>query len=156
MDEMPRTPISRTRLLKLGAAAALGIGALPAVRAATSGGGAAGAVTPERKSRPVDGPRHLRLATYRPLVGDTFRIRRPGARPLSVKLVSAEPLPGEGETFSLIFRGHRGAKLDQSTYTFEHARLGSYPLFLVPVGPGVRGQDLQVIVNRLPSPQPRG
>ncbi len=87
-----------------------------------------------------------------PLVGSTFRIRRSQARPLSVKLLSATRLPSEaGESFSLIFRGHGNAKLGQETYTLEHPRLGEFPLFLVPVGPPVKGQDFQAVVNRIPA-----
>jgi len=144
--------MSRTGLLKLGAAAALVLGAGPAARAvagnnkpvesadaAPAGGGS------------VRSPHYLRLATYVPLVGSTFRIHRQQARPLSVTLVSAMRLQGVGESFSLIFRGHGNAKLEQKIYTIEHPRLGEVPLFLVPVGRPVKGQDFQAIVNRIPA-----
>jgi Domain of unknown function (DUF6916) len=151
MDGALQKSMSRSGLLKLGAVAAFVFGAGPASRALASetagrDGEAAAA------GRPVPGPAYLRLATYVPLVGSTFRIHRPGTPRLSVTLVSATALPSEiGESFSLIFRGHGDAKLGQETYTIEHSSLGRFPLFLVPVGPAGKGQEFQAIVNRIPS-----
>jgi hypothetical protein len=155
MDEaiqIQQRSMSRTGLLKLGAVAALVLGAGPAAKALE--GGNAVPVTAEADgiaAARVRGPRYLRLATYVPLVGSVFKIRREGASTLSVKLVSATRLQGVGESFSLIFRGHGNAKLGQQIYTLEHSSLGSFPLFLVPVGPAIKGQDFQAIVNRIPA-----
>jgi hypothetical protein len=142
--------VSRSGLLKLGAVAALVLGAGPAARAAAGSPAPAASDTGSVATR-VRGPRYLRLATYVPLVGSTFAIHRPGALPLSVRLTSATRLPGVGESFSLIFRGHGNAKLAQQVYNLEHPRLGSFPLFLVPVGPAFKGQDFQAVVNRIPA-----
>jgi hypothetical protein len=151
MDGALQKTMSRTGLLKLGAVAAVVLGAGPVAHAAASSETAAkdgGAVA---TGRGVRGPRYLRLATYVPLVGSTFRIHRSQSS-LSVKLVSATRLPSEhGEAFSLIFRGHGNAKLGQETYTIEHSTLGTFPLFLVPVGPAQKGQDFQAVVNRIPA-----
>jgi hypothetical protein len=46
-------------------------------------------------------------------------------------LDSAKPSP----VISLIFRGPSGPGLPQNTYRVEHAQLGEFPLFLVPIGP---------------------
>jgi hypothetical protein len=151
MDGALQKTMSRTGLLKLGAVAAVVLGAGPVAHAAASSETAAkdgGAVA---TGRGVRGPRYLRLATYVPLVGSTFRIHRSQSS-LSVKLVSATRLPSErGEAFSLIFRGHGNAKLGQETYTIEHSTLGTFPLFLVPVGSARKGQDFQAVVNRIPA-----
>ena len=153
MDDAFERRTSRAGLLKLGAAAAFVLGVGPAARAVagnnkpaeSNDGAAAGGGS-------VRGPRYLRHATYVPLVGSTFKIHRSQARPLSVKLVSATRLPSDaGESFSLIFRGHGNAKLEQQIYTIEHPRLGEFPLFLVPVGRPLKGQDFQAVVNRIPS-----
>jgi hypothetical protein len=156
MDGALQKSMSRTGLLKLGAAAAVMLGAGPAARAVASGTVAESDGGTVATGRSVRSPRHLRLATYVPLVGSTFRIRRSQSSSLQVKLVSATRLPSEvGESFSLIFRGHGNAKLGQETYTIGHPRLGEFPLFLVPVGPARRGQDFQAIVNRIASLMPR-
>jgi hypothetical protein len=144
--------VSRSGLLKLGAVAALVLGAGPA-RRAVAGTGTAAPVAEKNGNvaTRVGGPKYLRLATYVPLVGSTFAIHRPGALPLSVELASATRLAGVGESFSLIFRGHGNAKLAQQVYNLEHPRLGSFPLFLVPVGPAFKGQEFQAVVNRIPA-----
>jgi hypothetical protein len=151
MDGAFQRRMSRTGMLKLGAVAAFVAGAGPASRALA---GETVAKDGEAKpaGRPVAGPRHLRLATYVPLVGSTFRIHRAESSKLSVKLVSAKQLPSDiGESFSLIFHAPANAALGQETYTIEHSSVGSFPLFLVPVGPAHKGQDLQAVVNRIPS-----
>jgi hypothetical protein len=154
MDEaiqIQQRSMSRTGLLKLGAVAALVLGAGPAAKA-VAGASAPAATEAEGIAAPrVRGPRYLRLGTYVPLVGSVFKIHREGASTLSVKLVSATRLQGVGESFSLIFRGHGNARLEQQIYTLEQPSLGSFQLFLVPVGPATKGQDFQAIVNRIPA-----
>lgn len=149
-DAIQQRSMSRTGLLKLGAVAALVLGAGPAARAAAGSPGPA--ATDARSVAPrVRGPRYLRLATYVPLVGSTFQIHREGSSPLSVKLVSATRVEGVGESFSLIFRAHGNAKLGQETYTVTHPNVGTFPLFLVPVGRAASGRDIQAVVNRIPA-----
>jgi hypothetical protein len=153
MDEaiqIHQRSMSRTGLLKLGAVAALVLGAGPAAKALEGGAAPAATEDPAVATR-VSGPRHLRLGTYAPLVGSAFKIHRTGASPLSVKLAAATRLHGVGESFSLVFRGHANAKLGQDTYTLEHPSLGTFPLFVVPIGRATKGQDFQVIVNRIPA-----
>jgi hypothetical protein len=158
--EIQQRSLSRSAVLKLGAVAALVLGAGPAARAvagttapagvAESSGAESGTATSGGATR-VRGPRHLRLATYLPLVGTTFRIHREGSSPLQVDLASATRVEGVGESFSLIFRAHGNAKLGQEIYTLEHPSLGKFPLFLVPVGRATKGRDIQAIVNRIPA-----
>ena len=148
--EIQQRSMSRTGLLKLGAVAALVLGAGPAAKAVESATAPAATEEPAVTTR-VGGPRHLRLATYVPLVGSTFKIHRTGASPLSVKLAAATRLHGVGESFSLVFRGHANAKLGQETYNLEHPSLGTFPLFVVPIGRATKGQDFQVVVNRIPA-----
>jgi hypothetical protein len=152
MDGALDKNISRKGLLKLGAAAAFVLGAGPVTRAVASDTVAEKTGVAATGGRSVRSPRYLRLATYLPLIGTTFRIQRQKAPSLSVKLVSATRLPNDlGESFSLIFRGHRNAKLAQETYTIAHPRLGEFQLFLVPVGQAAKGQRFQAVVNRIPA-----
>lgn len=152
MDGALEKNMSRKGLLKLGAVAAFVVGAGPVTRAVASDTVAATKGGEVVSGSSVRGPRYLRLATYVPLVGSTFRIHRPQSSSLKVKLVSATRLPNEiGESFSLIFRGHGNAKLGQETYTLAHPRLGEFQLFLVPVGRVAKGQSFQAVVNRIPA-----
>lgn len=150
MDDAIKQPqsMSRTSLLKLGAFGALVLGAGPAARAAS--GVLAPAANDEGSITPAGpAPRYLRLATYVPLVGSTFRINWEGVSPLKVKLVSAKAVAAKGESFSLIFRGPRHAEIAQQMSTLEHPLLGRFDLFVAPVGRGVKGQEFQAVVNRI-------
>jgi hypothetical protein len=91
-----------------------------------------------------------RHSTYVPLVGSSFDIERPGGEHVAVELVDATSLPSSGECFSLLFRAPTGVALDQRTYRVEHAALGEFPLFLVPLGPGDNGaHQFEAVINRL-------
>ena len=140
--------VSRTGLLKLGAVAAFVAGTGGAAKAFAGDKASAAKGALDLRAR-VGGPSYLKLATYAPLVGSSFRIRREGENAFSAKLISAKRIDGEGEAFSLIFRG--GGATEQSTYTLSHPSVGSFPLFLVPVGPHAKrkSQDLQAVVYRI-------
>ncbi len=59
---------------------------------------------------------------------------------------------GDGERFSILFRGPRERPLPQGTYAFEHPRLGPFPLFIVPVGADHEGMRYEAVFTRLPRP----
>ena len=50
---------------------------------------------------------------------------------------------GRRESFSLRFRGPEDVVLPQGMYTLTHASLGTFELFLVPIGPGLQGGGLR-------------
>lgn len=103
----------------------------------------------------------LQLETFTPFLNSAFRVlREPGS---SVELILFEATPsrngllkesiGSEDThtsFSLLFRGPMNRVLSQGTYRFEHEQLGSFVLFLVPVGPGGGGLRYEVVFNREP------
>lgn len=67
---------------------------------------------------------------------------------------SAAPGPGRWEAFSLCFRGDPGKALSQDTYRFEHARLGRFEMFIVPVDrPDAHGCSYEAVFHR-PAPVP--
>jgi hypothetical protein len=139
--------LTRSGLIKAGAAAALAVGA-SGTGAALAGRSSAERVGAGIKS-PKGGPAYLRRSSYVPLVGTTFRFHVPGAHALRLKLVEARALRGPGESFSLLFRGRRGVDLKGGTYRIDHLALGSFELFVNPVGRGVKGLDLEAVVNRI-------
>ena len=141
-DAQQMRKLSRGRLLKAGASAAAVVGAGPLAHAAA-------AANPQR-----DPLAYLRLATYQPLEGATFTLHHPH-RPVPARLVAVESQTARGpkersrrEQFSLIFETQRGEPLPQGTYQLEHPSLGQFPLFLVPVGRGRKGVELEAVVNR--------
>ena len=76
-------------------------------------------------------------------LGSQFRIDVGAEQSVTAKLVEADPLgvsdgnsqPELREPFSLLFEVGESIQLSQGTYPVYHKKLGSFSLFLVPVGP---------------------
>ncbi len=145
MDEqLESRGLTRHGLIKAGAVAAVAFGAVGTERALAGAGAAASGIR-----RPSGGPAYLHRETYIPLVGTNFGVQRPGAGTLRVKLIQARQLPRAGDAFSLLFRGRARAGVASGTYRFEHPSLGEFDLFVSPVGRGVKGLDLEAVINRI-------
>ncbi len=138
-----KSGFSRAGFLKAGAAAAATVGAGKVTGTAAA-------------ARPATGDRlaYLRLATYTPLLGSQFTIRHPHG-PIPARLAELSPFTARAarerkhrECFSLVFDAGRGEQVSQGNYTLEHPALGTFTLFLVPVGRGQKGIHLEAIVNR--------
>jgi hypothetical protein len=88
-------------------------------------------------------PKRASLATFAPLVGSVFRVEVKPKTFVGIKLVDGSQLPMKDQPgahrdrhpFSLMFMAPRPATLKQDTYVVHHPKLGSFSLFLVPVGP---------------------
>jgi hypothetical protein len=63
--------------------------------------------------------------------------------------VDARALLGPGDAFSLLFRGRRRAGVTGGIYQIEHPALGTFELFVNPVGRGVKGLNLEAVINRI-------
>jgi len=92
-------------------------------------------------------------ATFVSYINSVFVFRAIGVRKdIEVTLMKVSDMtaaPG-GECFSLLFRGGGGPELRQNTYTVEHSALGTFKLFLVPVGTDDNGaQGYLATINRL-------
>jgi len=93
------------------------------------------------------------LATFSPLVGTEFRVDVGGALPVALRLAEASSLSGgkgipagrTREPFALVFRGPARPTLSQRTYPFEHAALGRFDVFIVPIGPDADGPRYEAI-----------
>lgn len=148
MDErIEKRGLTRGGLIKAGAAAALAVGVGGTGRALAGGAGAS--LAGSGLGKPLGGAAYLHRTTFVPLVGSDFRVLRPGARALTVRLVEAKQLPSQGESFSLLFHSHTRAGIGEGTYRIEHPALGGFDLFIGPVGRGVKGLDLEAVINRI-------
>lgn len=67
---------------------------------------------------------------------------------LELKSVSRKTRSKHHETFDLVFAG-KEKPFGQGTYLVEHSRLGSFPLFVVPIGSGKVGALYQAVFMRL-------
>ncbi len=80
-----------------------------------------------------------------------FRLCLEQDRTSELELVELNHAPSspEYESFSLLFRGAATDRLGQGMYRFEHAHLGAFELFIVPVAQDQTGRYYQAVFNRL-------
>ncbi len=91
--------------------------------------------------------------TFSPLVGSAFVMHVDPQTRLRLNLIEAVPLgaperaaPAETrQPFSLMFRGPRAPVAIQRIYQLENPSLGTFGLFLVPVGLDQEGMQYQAI-----------
>jgi hypothetical protein len=106
-------------------------------------------------------PSALTCESFAPHVGETFLMTTGEDTHADMVLISAEPSqlrPFDGravgksgfvrrDPFSLIFRGPDQPMFNQGFRAFEHGALGTFELFIVPVGPGETGLLYQVVFS---------
>ncbi len=95
------------------------------------------------------------MQTFAPYVGDTFHVLEGSVVPIELKLRTATALGREVENtaafpsqripFSLVFHGPGGPHLPQKIYRLAHTTLGTFELFLVPIGPDTQGMRYEAI-----------
>jgi len=87
--------------------------------------------------------------TFAVLVGDEFRVHDGAERVYVFRLAAAVPTglaPASGrEPFSILFRGPWDPILPQRIYSVEHAELGRFDLFLVPLEPDDSGARYEAV-----------
>jgi hypothetical protein len=92
-------------------------------------------------------------------LGDTFRVQLEPSGSISLQLVEVrDPGPAHGagagrdanqeKSFLIQFRGPRDRPLEQQMYQFEHAQIGAFPLFIVPMAPDPKVRYYEAIFNR--------
>ena len=98
----------------------------------------------------------LTVDVFQPRIGETFRIHPRADSEIDAELIDARALGGgptraHAETsrrrvpFSLSFRTSFTVPLPQQIYEVAHDELGSYEIFLVPVGPDGKGMVYEAI-----------
>ena len=92
----------------------------------------------------------LTIEDFSGRVGETFRAAAEGDRTLTLTLDSVDALPrplgDKGrQPFSLEFHDAAEDHVPQQTVAVEHAELGSFQLFVVPLGPGDAGMRYEAI-----------
>lgn len=102
----------------------------------------------------------LDIAAFTRCVGQQFRVAGPHG-PVIVKLASVTAshasLPrgtaarNNASAFSLQFQAPPVGLLPQRTFTFQHAHLGTFSIFIVPMGVNKGLAYYEAIFNRLPT-----
>jgi hypothetical protein len=138
--------LTRRRLVQAGGAAAVGLmlGAAPASGAAIA--------------LPGTTPAYLRRASYARLKGTALTTTGASGANVTLRLAEVADLArarversyvARDDAFSLTLTGPRGAPLSGSVHELRHASLGTFSLFLVPVGrPTKTEQSYEVVVDR--------
>jgi hypothetical protein len=91
--------------------------------------------------------------TFSPLIGTRFVLELDAAASLTLELMEAVSLGGAASgipserrrPFSLVFRGPSQPVANQRIYRLDHASLGAFELFLVPIGPDEAGMRYEAI-----------
>jgi hypothetical protein len=93
---------------------------------------------------------------FRPHIGSSFSVATPQrSSVLTLTSVDDFRLPGTvaarrlktpGAGFTLLFDGSKFDSFPQGTYTVRHAKIGTFDIFLAPVG---MDTDVQAVINRL-------
>jgi uncharacterized protein DUF6916 len=91
-------------------------------------------------------------STFSGLCGEPFRVLYDDDSIVDLELASVTPgsvTPNDAgqrrEPFSIVFRGPLEPLLPQRSYPFEHDELGSFELFIVPIGPDEAGMQYQAV-----------
>jgi len=95
---------------------------------------------------------NLHCDDFSRLLGTSFSVMESSGAALSLILVETEDQSGRfgGENFSLLFCGSKDRLLTQGTYEFDHRRLGTFGLFIVPTQGEEQSAYYAAVFNRLP------
>jgi hypothetical protein len=90
-------------------------------------------------------------AQFSACIDTEFEVQVSSAERLTMELIRVQERHDSPrlEQFSLVFRGPMSPIQEQRIYPIKHERLGSFELFLVPIGPDEKGMCYEVVVNRL-------
>ena len=104
---------------------------------------------------PTDALASLNKEDFDKYIYTPFTVKNEDGATFEVELVNVENLfvsQRQGlEGFTLVFRGFQDAPLGQDTYSFEHAKLGTFKLFIVPGQTYGRTHYYEAVINRLPN-----
>ena len=115
--------------------------------------------TEERQSAMLE---QFTYSTFAPYLGSGFRVYLDLSRSVELRLAEATELispsrstargaetGSDGRSFSLTFLGPRDPLIPQGSYRFCHDQIGTFPLFIVPIGAGAAGVSYQAVFSRL-------
>jgi hypothetical protein len=96
---------------------------------------------------------HFTVDTFAGRVGEAFHIVASEdvaieAVVVEVQTWGEESARGRGrQPFGVVFRGPRQPVLPQRTYRVEHREIGTFDLFIVPIGPDADGMRYEAVFS---------
>jgi len=98
--------------------------------------------------------KELTQSNFSEYLGETFRVGLEEVEPVEMVLTEVSPLnypnpsnPSGREPFSVVLRGPGDRPLTQRIYQIEHEGMGSFELFIVPIGPDGEGLCYEAVFN---------
>jgi len=88
---------------------------------------------------------------FKPHVDSKFKLKLGEGKFLDLKLTevkSGRKLSEDHECFSLLFQDEAKSFLQQRIYEFEHAEMGTFSIFIVPVGADGKSHYYEAVFNR--------
>ena len=97
----------------------------------------------------------LTLSGFQAALQTWFRLQSPTGTSMELVLVEARALGSasggnEERSFSVLFHGPADPALPQRMYSFAHEMLGTFDLFIVPVGRDKNGCHYEAVFNHIP------
>jgi len=93
----------------------------------------------------------LTASSFSEILNKTFRLNLPETDVLELELIKVEDLgsTAKQERFSVLFQGPLDRGVRQGSYSFEHEELGTFELFIVPIGRQEDGLVYEAAFNRI-------
>jgi hypothetical protein len=94
---------------------------------------------------------NLTRSTFAENLNTSFQLRLDETKTVELVLLEVSNLrvSERSEAFSLLFRGPADHMVAQAVYPVEHARMGLFDVFIVPVGVTEEGFQYEAVFNRL-------
>jgi len=119
------------------------------------------AATPSALMGAVAGPDPMAMAQFRRHLKTIFLVQMDPSTNVELELVQVKlastrslgkhPIKApdrRNERFSLLFRGPLDGALAQDTYSFDHKKMGTFPVFIVPMKKDTQYHYYEAVFNR--------
>ena len=93
------------------------------------------------------------ISTFSNRLNEPFQLFDSSGAPLVLTLTQVDSLseqrglPVKRSPFSLIFTGPPQPVLPQKTYRVDHSSIGTFEIFIVPIGPSAQGMQYEAIFS---------
>lgn len=94
------------------------------------------------------------IQNFIPYLNEKFYIGGESSHPIKAELIEATEIGSSSSSnhetsrrkpFSLIFRLEMDTAIPQQIYKIEHTKMGTFELFLVPIGPDKKGMCYEAV-----------
>jgi len=95
--------------------------------------------------------KNMNLDLFSQYLGEVFLLELADATSTRLELIEVKDLSrtqsAKNQSFSLVFQGAGDVFLSQKTYALNHEKIGTFDLFLVPIGQDAMGFCYEAVFN---------